>query len=92
MIKIRNRLFVCCLLLSLQCAAEEYKYTYSFFANSTMAGDYFFSRSSASGGSTIQTMNGKLPVCDSVFHSPGDRKSTRLNSSHYRISRMPSSA
>ena len=72
MIKIRNRLFVCCLLLSLQCAAEEYKYTYSFFANSTMAGDYFFSRSSASGGSTIQTINGKLPVCDSVFHSPGN--------------------
>ena len=72
MTKVRNKLFICCLLLSFQCAAQEYKYTYSFFANSTMAGDYFFSRSTTSGRSTIQTINGKLPVCDSVFHSPGN--------------------
>ena len=26
------------------------------------------------------------------FHMPGDRKSTRLNSSHRSLSRMPSSA
>ena len=26
------------------------------------------------------------------LHLPGDRKSTRLNSSHLRLSRMPSSA
>ena len=27
-----------------------------------------------------------------LAYTPGDRKSTRLNSSHYAISRMPSSA
>jgi len=52
--------------------AQEYKYTYNFFTNSAMAGDYFFSKTAASGGSTIRTVNGKLPVSDSVFHSPGN--------------------
>ena len=33
-----------------------------------------------------------LPTHLPVFHSNGDRKSTRLNSSHIPLSRMPSSA
>lgn len=72
MITLRIRMLVCCLLLSLMSAAQEYKYTYRFFTNSAMAGDYFFSKTASSGGSTIRTINGKLPVSDSVFHSPGN--------------------
>jgi hypothetical protein len=67
---VRNCLLGCLLLLSFKSVALEYNYTYSFFANSAMAGDYFFSRATASGNSTIQTVNGKLPVSDSVFIPP----------------------
>ena len=35
---------------------------------------------------------GESPKCSSRFLSPLDRKSTRLNSSHIPLSRMPSSA
>ena len=67
-----NKLLLCIMLLSLMSTAEEYKYTYNFFTNSAMRGDYFFSRTVASGKSTILTVNRKLPVSDSVFHSPGN--------------------
>jgi len=66
------RLLICLMLLSLMSVAQEYKYTYGFFTNSAMGGDYFFSRTAASGGSSILTVNLKLPVSDSVFHSPGN--------------------
>ena len=69
---LRIRMLVCFLVLSLMSTAQEYIYTYNFFTNSAMAGDYFFSKAVASGGSTIQNVNGKLPVSDSVFHSPGN--------------------
>ena len=66
------RLLISLMLLSLMSVAQEYQYTYSFFTNSAMGGDYFFSRSAASGGSALLTVNGKIPVSDSVFHSPGN--------------------
>ncbi len=72
MIIVRNALLGCFLLLSYMSVAREYNYTYSFFANSTMTGDYFFSKTTASGSSGIQTVNGKLPVSDTIFHSPGN--------------------
>ena len=34
----------------------------------------------------------KVGLLDLDFHGPSDRKSTRLNSSHRSLSRMPSSA
>jgi hypothetical protein len=53
-------------------AAQEYKYPYSFFTNSIMKNDYFFSRAEAYGGSAILNSKGKLPVTDRNFHTPGN--------------------
>jgi len=52
--------------------AQEYQYTYSFFGNSVMPGGYFFSKAACIGGSTIKTIEGRLPVSESVFHTPGN--------------------
>ena len=41
---------------------------------------------------TAIRMDGKLYFCIDFLHVKPDRKSTRLNSSHAGISRMPSSA
>jgi len=60
------------LFLSLVSFAQEYEYQYSFFSNSVMAGDFFFSHTASSGGSSIKNIKGKLPVSKSVFHSPGN--------------------
>ena len=40
----------------------------------------------------INTLRNELVSAGTGIQKTGDRKSTRLNSSHYRISRMPSSA
>ena len=37
-----------------------------------MAGDYFFSKTKNSGGSSIKNVNGKLPVNETKFHTPGN--------------------
>jgi exo beta-1,2-glucooligosaccharide sophorohydrolase (non-reducing end) len=69
---LRNRVLVSCLLISLFSYAQEYEYTFSFFSNSAMSGDYFFSQTSGSGGSAIKNIDGKLPVSESIFHTPGN--------------------
>jgi hypothetical protein len=51
---------------------QEYQYIYSFFGNSVMPGGYFFSKATCIGGSTIKTIEGRLPVSESVFHTPGN--------------------
>src|SRR3546814_9013459 len=38
------------------------------------------------------TLHGQKPACSSVMAEMADRKSTRLNSSHYCASRIPYSA
>jgi hypothetical protein len=58
--------------ISLLSTAQEYEYTYTFFTNSAMPGDYFFSRTSSGGGSAIKNVKGRIPVNDSVFHTPGN--------------------
>ncbi len=69
---LRKLLLVICLFLSLVAFAQEYEYQYRFFSNSAMSGDFFFSHTASSGGSTIKNIKGKLPVSQSVFHTPGN--------------------
>jgi hypothetical protein len=69
---LHKKLLAYCLLLSLAASAQEYTYTYRFFTNSAMAGDYFFSRTSTTGNSVIKNSNGKLPVSNTVFHTAGN--------------------
>jgi hypothetical protein len=72
MIKLRSKLLIIIFLISLATTAQEYRYNYSFFVNSAMSGNYFFSKTCQSGGSTLENVSGKLPVNDSVFHTPGN--------------------
>jgi exo beta-1,2-glucooligosaccharide sophorohydrolase (non-reducing end) len=57
---------------SLLLTAQEYPYAYNFFTNSAMQGDWFFSKTVNKGGSTIKNIDGKLPVNELVFHTPGN--------------------
>ncbi len=65
-------MFVCCLLFSLVVNAQEREYTYTFFSNSAMTGDYFFSHTKTNGGASIKSINNKLPVSEKIFHTPGN--------------------
>lgn len=60
-----------CLVFSLPLLAQEHEYDYSFFTNSPIAGDYFFSKTASGGSSTIKNSNGKLPITETVFYTPG---------------------
>jgi len=64
--------FIIFFFAGLACFAQEYQYTYEFFRNSSMAGNYFFSNTKSKGGSVIHNINGKLPVGDIFFHTPGN--------------------
>ncbi len=61
-----------CLIFSLPLLAQEHEYNYNFFRNSAMTGNYFYSRATSNGSSMIKNIEGKLPVNDSVFHTPGN--------------------
>lgn len=37
-----------------------------------MPGNYFFSKTKSTGNSTIKNFNGRLPVSETIFHSPGN--------------------
>jgi len=65
-------LLLFCLFISLTSKAQEYEYNYSFFLNSAMSDDYFFSKTKSSGGSSIRNIKGKLPVNETIFHTPGN--------------------
>jgi hypothetical protein len=68
----RFALLVYVLLFSLLSKAQEYEYNYNFFTNSPMSGDYFFSRAKTTGNSVLKNVNHKLPVSETVFHTPGN--------------------
>ena len=68
----KNGLLVYCLLITLGLTAQEYEYNYTFFTNSAMPGDYFFSHTTSIGSSFVKNVNDKLPVSESVFHTPGN--------------------
>ena len=67
---LRNRLIACCLLFSLLLNARKYEYNYTFFTNSSMCGDYFFTHTAAMGNSFIKNVNNKLPVSEIIYHTP----------------------
>lgn len=69
---LRSRFLICILFLSLVSQAQEYEYTYTIFSNSAMPGDYFFSKTSSSGSSSVKNTNGKLPVSETIYHTPGN--------------------
>ncbi len=69
---LKNQLLILCLFISLMASAQEYEYNYSFFSNSSMAGNYFFSQAKSKNGSAIKNVNNKLPVSKSIFHTPGN--------------------
>ncbi len=60
------------LLASLCSSAQEYEYNYTFFTNSMMPDNYFYSKAMSSGHAEISNLNGKLPINDDLFHTPGN--------------------
>jgi len=72
MCKIRNWLLLFCLSITLSSTAQEYEYTNSFFINSAMSGNYFFSKATSANGSYLKNVNGRLPVSEVIFHTPGN--------------------
>ncbi len=69
---LKNRLLVVFLFTGLLCNAQEHEYHYTFFTNSIMPDDYFFSRTSASGGAAIRNQNNRLPLTTSNWHTAGN--------------------
>ena len=67
-------LLVCVYLFvfSCPCSAKEGQNNYTIFTNSPLAGSYLFSSVSSANASTIKNENGKLPVSEKVFHTPGN--------------------
>jgi exo beta-1,2-glucooligosaccharide sophorohydrolase (non-reducing end) len=70
MLRKRLLLLFCC--ISLVASSQEYEYTYTFFTNSAMPGEYLFSRTASAGGSSVKNINGRIPVNEAVFHTPGN--------------------
>jgi hypothetical protein len=52
--------------------AQEYQYDYTFFSNSRMDGNYFFSKVSYQSPSFIKNDNYRLPVNERIFNTPGN--------------------
>ncbi len=52
--------------------AQEFEYNYSFFDNSGMPGDYFYSSAETEQGSFLINRNFKLLVSNRQFHTPGN--------------------
>lgn len=68
---LKSSLFIGSFLICIASYAQEYKYDYGFFTNSTMPVDYFFSAAANDGGSLVNNKNFKLPVSKKKFHSAG---------------------
>jgi exo beta-1,2-glucooligosaccharide sophorohydrolase (non-reducing end) len=66
------KLAVLFFIVAVSADAQEYNYTYRFFTNSAMAGDHFFSRTTATGNAAIKNSHHKLPVSQTVFNTPGN--------------------
>ena len=66
-----KQLFLYCSICSGSAYAQEHLYDYTFFINSRIAGDYFFSKASFESPSVIKNKNQRLPVSTTIFHTPG---------------------
>jgi hypothetical protein len=69
---LKIRLLALGLLFSCFAKSQEPLYDYSFFANSRMPGNYFFSKTVSGGASSVKNENGKLPVTENEFYTPGN--------------------
>ena len=52
--------------------AQEPLHYYSFFTNSPMEGNYFFSKTNSALTSSVRSVNNRLPVSKTAFHTPGN--------------------
>lgn len=50
--------------------AQERQYDYTFFENSALGGDYFFSKVKYAKGSYVKNIRGRLPVSEEQFFTP----------------------
>ena len=66
-----KRLLLYGLICSAPAHAQEHLYDYTFFTNSRIAGNYFFSKTSFQSPSFIKNKNQRLPVSTTIFHTPG---------------------
>jgi exo beta-1,2-glucooligosaccharide sophorohydrolase (non-reducing end) len=60
------------LIFTIACRGQEPLYTYQFFANSRMEGNYFYSNVVTEGSSHVKTDNSRLPVNNTIFFTPGN--------------------
>ena len=70
--KEKKRLVLPFLFISFLLQAQEHLYEYSFFMNSRMSRNYFFSETKTTGASSIRNENNRLPVIETIFHTPGN--------------------
>ena len=67
-----KKLFVIiAVLFSSKTYAQEHSYDYIFFTNSSIGGDYYFSKTSFKSPSSVKNKNGRLPVSAKISHTPG---------------------
>jgi exo beta-1,2-glucooligosaccharide sophorohydrolase (non-reducing end) len=66
-----KRLLLYCLISSGPAFAQERLYDYTFFTNSRMGGNYFYSTTTFQSPSFIKNTNRRLPVSTTLFHTPG---------------------
>ncbi len=69
---LHQRLLFILLTISAVCSAQEYEYTYSFFRNSPVPGNYFYSSTTSTGNAAIENIEKRLPVSEKVFHTAGN--------------------
>ncbi len=62
--------FLCCTVLAAQPGAETRYYQHVFFDNAAPQSVYFFSHAAQAEPSTIESMDGRLPIETGVFHTP----------------------
>ncbi len=68
----KNRLLFLVIFISFTACSQELLYDYVFFANSRMQGNYFFSKTTSSGNSSVSNQKNKLPVSNQTFFTPGN--------------------
>lgn len=68
----RISLFSLALLTATIARSAEPPQDYTVFVNSRMNGSYFFSHASASGASSVEHTEGRLPVSETIFNTPGN--------------------
>ncbi|MES2646969.1 MAG: glucoamylase family protein [Bacteroidota bacterium] len=70
--KFQIRLLVSMLFFTTISSGQEPLYNYVIFSNSRMSGNYFFTKTDFSAPAFLTTDNKKLPVSETIFHTPGN--------------------